>query len=163
MGSDFAAATLTPIFPNLSQSPPTPHPVRTFERVALHIGRFVSSPQRCACRFRFSRWPSRYSVPRPLKNIDSTHCTAAAKFLRGELHMQALVDQDTVDDWRTGKKTPGCRITSVGATDIGVNKEAVRFYERVRAAGWTRTPDPIDAPNEGALRFRWEGSDCCIT
>lgn len=91
---------------------------------------------------------------------DTSHCTAAAKFLRDELHMQAIVDRDTVDDWRTGKKTPGCRVTAAGGTDIGVNKEAVRFYERVRAAGWKRTPDPIDAPNEGALRFRWETSDC---
>ncbi|MGV3710534.1 MAG: hypothetical protein ACO1Q7_17015 [Gemmatimonas sp.] len=74
--------------------------------------------------------------------------------------MQAIIDRDTVDDWRTGKKTPGCRITAAGATDIGVNKEAVRFYERVRAAGWKRTPDPIDAPNEAALRFRWEQTDC---
>jgi hypothetical protein len=91
---------------------------------------------------------------------DTSHCTAAAKFLRDGLHMQAIIDRDTIDDWRTGKKTPGCRITAAGGTDIGVNKEAVRFYERVRAAGWTRTPDPIDAPNEGALRFRWETSDC---
>ena len=91
---------------------------------------------------------------------DTNLCSAAAKFLRTGLHMQAIVDRDTVDDWRTGKKTPGCRITAAGGTDIGVNKEAVRFYERVRAAGWTRTPDPIDAPNEGALRFRWESADC---
>ena len=91
---------------------------------------------------------------------DTSHCIAAAKFLRTTVHMQAVVDPDTLDDWRTGKKTPGCRVTAVGATDIGVNKEAVRFYERVRAAGWTRTPDPIDMPNEGALRFRWKTADC---
>lgn len=91
---------------------------------------------------------------------DTTYCVAAAQFLRTSLHMPAIIDRDTIDDWRTGKKTPGCRVTAAGATDIGVNKEAVRFYERVRAAGWARTPDPIDAPNEAALRFRWEGSDC---
>ena len=38
--------------------------------------------------------------------------------------------------------------------------EAVRFYERVRATGWERTPDPRDAPNEAALRFRMKQSDC---
>jgi len=92
---------------------------------------------------------------------DTGLCTSAAKFLRSDpLHMQALIDTDTLDDWRTGKKTPGCRVTAAGATDIGVNKEAVRFYERVRAAGWKRTPDPVDMPNEGALRFRWETADC---
>lgn len=91
---------------------------------------------------------------------DTSHCVAAAQFLRNTVHMQALVDRDTLDDWRTGKKTAGCRVTAAGATEIGVNKEAVRFYERVRAAGWVRTPDPIDMPNEGALRFRWERSDC---
>jgi hypothetical protein len=91
---------------------------------------------------------------------DTTLCVDAAKFLRTEVHMHAIIDRDTLDDWRTGKKTPGCRVTAAGATDIGVNKEAVRFYERVRAAGWKRTPDPIDAPNEAALRFRWEQVDC---
>lgn len=91
---------------------------------------------------------------------DTVHCKEAVRLLRADLHMQAIVDPDTIDDWRTGKKTPGCRVTAAGATDIGVNKEAVRFYERVRAAKWTRTPDPRDAPNEAALRFRWEQSDC---
>ena len=32
--------------------------------------------------------------------------------------------------------------------------------ERLRAAGWTRTPDPMDAPNEASLRFRRDGADC---
>jgi len=91
---------------------------------------------------------------------DTLHCKEAARFLRAELHMQAIIDPDVVDDWRTGKKTAGCRVTAAGATDIGVNKEAIRFYERVRAAKWVRTPDPRDAPNEAALRFRWEQSDC---
>ncbi len=91
---------------------------------------------------------------------DTTLCAQAAKFLRADVHMQAIIDPDTLDDWRTGKRTLGCRVTAAGATDIGVNNEAVRFYERVRAAGWKRTPEPIDMPKEGALRFRWEGADC---
>ena len=91
---------------------------------------------------------------------DTGNCIAAAQFLRTTVHMQAIIEADTLDDWRTGKKTPGCRVTAAGATDIGVDKEAVRFYERIRTAGWTRTPDPIDMPNEGALRFRREVSDC---
>lgn len=106
-------------------------------------------------------WPLAFALHvSPVAPADTSNCIQAAKFLRGDLHMQAIVDPDTVDDWRTGKKTQGCRITAAAGTDIGVNKEAVRFYERVRAAGWKRTPDPIDAPNEAALRFRWETSDC---
>ncbi len=65
-----------------------------------------------------------------------------------------------MDDWRTRQRTAGCRITAAGASDIGVAREAVRFYERIRAVGWTRTPDPRDAPNEASLRFRHEQSDC---
>ena len=74
--------------------------------------------------------------------------------------MVAVVEGDTIDDWRTGKRVAGCRITAAGATTIGVQKEAVHFYERVRALLWTRTPDPRDAPNEASLRFRFEQSDC---
>lgn len=74
--------------------------------------------------------------------------------------MVAVVEVDTIDDWRTGKRVAGCRITAAGATEIGVQKEAVHFYERVRASSWARTPDPRDAPNEASLRFRLEQSDC---
>ncbi len=91
---------------------------------------------------------------------DTANCIAAARFVRDDRHMIAVVEVDTVDDWRTGQLVPGCRITAAGTTDIGVAKEAIRFYEKVRAANWTRTPDPRDAPNEASLRFRWEQSDC---
>jgi len=74
--------------------------------------------------------------------------------------MVAVVEVDTVDDWRTGQRIAGCRITAAGATELGVQKEAVHFYERVRATSWTRTPDPRDSPNEASLRFRFEQSDC---
>lgn len=74
--------------------------------------------------------------------------------------MVAVVETDTIDDWRTGKRVAGCRITAAGATALGVQQEAVHFYERVRASSWTRTPDPRDAPNEASLRFRFEQSDC---
>ncbi len=74
--------------------------------------------------------------------------------------MIARIDPDTVDDWRTHKRLAGCRVTAVGATTIGVGEEAKRFYERLRAAGWTRTPDPRDAPHEASLRFRLRETDC---
>lgn len=92
--------------------------------------------------------------------VDSTHCVAAARFLRDDRRMVAEIESDTISDWRTGTRIAGCRITAAGATDIGVAKEAARLYDQMRAAGWTRTPDPRDAPNEASLRFRWQQSDC---
>ena len=94
------------------------------------------------------------------QSADSTHCYAAAQFLRDTQHMVAAIDSDTIDDWRTKRRLVGCRITAAGGSELGVAKEAVRLYERLRAARWTRTPDPRDAPNEASLRFRWEQSDC---
>lgn len=91
---------------------------------------------------------------------DTSHCAAAARFLRDERHMVAEIEADTIDDWRTQKRVPGCRITAAGASELGVNREAVHFYELLRAAKWVRTPEPRDSPNEGSLRFRWEQADC---
>ena len=91
---------------------------------------------------------------------DTSRCVAAVRFLREVQHLIAVVEPDTIDDWRTGRHLPGCRVTAAGTSDVGVAREAVRFYERLRAAGWKRTPDPRDAPNESSLRFRWESADC---
>ncbi len=91
---------------------------------------------------------------------DTSHCAAAAKFLRNDRQMLAEIEVDTIDDWRTHKRVAGCRITAAGGSELSVAKEAVRFYEVLRAAKWVRTPDPRDSPNEGSLRFRWEQSDC---
>jgi hypothetical protein len=55
---------------------------------------------------------------------------------------------------------PGCRVTAAGLTQLAMNDEAERFYDRLRAAGWTRTPDPRDAPGEASLRFRLGETDC---
>jgi hypothetical protein len=95
-----------------------------------------------------------------LTPVDSTHCVSAATFLRTDRRMIAEIEGDTVSDWRTGKRLAGCRITAAGATEIGVPKEAARLYDRLRAAGFSRTPDPRDSPNEGSLRFRMGPSDC---
>ena len=91
---------------------------------------------------------------------DTVHCTAAANFLRDTQQMQALIDADTINDWRTRQKLSGCRITAAGGTTLSLRDEAIRLYDRLRAAGWTRTPDPRDAAGEASLRFRWERSDC---
>lgn len=87
-------------------------------------------------------------------------CTAAERFLRESQQLVAVVEPDTIDDWRTKKRLAGCKITAAGGTTRGVQPQAVAFYEAVRAAGWTRTPDPKDAPNEASLRFRMEQADC---
>ncbi|WP_291156503.1 hypothetical protein [Gemmatimonas sp. UBA7669] len=87
-------------------------------------------------------------------------CVDADAFLRGDRAMQTMVEPDTVNDWRTRQRQFGCKVTAAGATTQGVQREAVYFYERVRATGWVRTPDPRDAPNEGALRFRKGKADC---
>jgi hypothetical protein len=87
-------------------------------------------------------------------------CIDADRFLRTDRQLGTVVEADTVDDWRTRQRLSGCRISAAGGTTRGVQAEAVAFYERVRASGWVRTPDPRDAPNEGSLRFRQGSADC---
>ena len=87
-------------------------------------------------------------------------CAEAERFLSGELQMAVKTEPDTISDFRTGGKHAGCKVTAAGLTSIGLADEAVRFYERVRQAGWSRTPDPWDSPRESSLRFRKGGSDC---
>jgi len=91
---------------------------------------------------------------------DTVVCAAAAQFLRTEQRMVAEVEPDTIDDWRTRQRRAGCRISAAGATTVGVAREAARLYERLRAAGWVRSPDPMDAPNEASLRYRRTSEDC---
>lgn len=99
------------------------------------------------------------SVPQPPASAQPL-CTDAGTFLRGDRNMATIVEADTLDDWRTRQRLVGCRITAAGGTVRGVQPEAVAFYERVRAVGWVRTPEPYDAPNEGSLRFRMGKADC---
>lgn len=91
---------------------------------------------------------------------DTSHCVAAADFLRDRQRLVVAVEPDTIDDWRTRRRHLGCRVTAAGASPLGVARAATGLYERLRAAGWTRTPDPMDAPNEASLRFRLDGADC---
>jgi hypothetical protein len=95
-----------------------------------------------------------------LRAQDEERCVPAERFLVEDRAMEARIDPDTVDDWRTQQLLPGCRVTAAGLTDLDMNAEAQRFYDRLRAAGWVRTPDPRDAPGESSLRFRWEETDC---
>ncbi len=74
--------------------------------------------------------------------------------------MVTRVDADTLDDWRTGMRLAACRLTAAGTRTRPLAVVARVFYERLRQAGWTRTPNPADAPNESSLRFRLGETDC---
>lgn len=91
---------------------------------------------------------------------EELHCREAHRFLVEDAGMAAVTDPDVFDDWRTDQEVPGCRVTAAGLTPNTPATESGLFFEKVQAAGWTRTPDPQDAPNESSLRFRKDGSDC---
>lgn len=90
-------------------------------------------------------------------------CLEAERFLRGEMEMQAITEPDTIDDWRTGRMVPGCRITAAGGTTWDSRSVARHFFDVLPESGWVRTPDPRDAPNEASLRYRRAGADCLFT
>lgn len=87
-------------------------------------------------------------------------CLEAERFVREVRDMAAVSEPDTIDDWRTGKMVPGCRVTAAGASRLPASEIVKEFYVEVEEAGWTRTPDPRDAPNEASLRYRMAGADC---
>ena len=87
-------------------------------------------------------------------------CEAADRHLTASAGMSTVAEPDTIDDWRTDRRVPGCRITAAGLTRLSLRSEARRFYDVLREAGWIRSPDPQDAPNEASLRFRHEEVDC---
>ena len=74
--------------------------------------------------------------------------------------MIALSESDTIDDWRTHAKVPGCRVTAAGSSSLESAEVARSFYQIIAESGWSRTPDPRDAPNEASLRFRRDSVDC---
>ena len=91
---------------------------------------------------------------------DLKRCEPVQKFLTEQFSMVAETGPDTIDDWRTHKIVPGCRVTAAGGTGIDMGQTAGMFYNSLLAAGWTRTPEPRDAPEESALRLRLEDTDC---
>jgi hypothetical protein len=91
---------------------------------------------------------------------DVKRCEPVQKFLTQDFGMVAETERDTMDDWRTHKKLPGCKVTAAGGTSTGMSDTAALLYDQLMAAGWTRTPDPADAPAESALRLRLAETDC---
>jgi len=96
----------------------------------------------------------------PTADPELERCAPVERFLVEAMGMAAETGRDTVDDWRTRRMLPGCRVTAAGSTALGMGPEAELMYERLGAAGWTRTPDPRDAPGEAALRYRLGETDC---
>ena len=90
-------------------------------------------------------------------------CMEAETFLIETMGMRALSEPDTIDDWRTQKMVPGCRITAAGGTTRTSREVARGFFEVLAESGWSRTPDPRDAPNEASLRYRRLGADCLFS
>src|SRR4051812_43718432 len=76
---------------------------------------------------------------------DVKRCEPVQKFLAQDFGMVAETERDTMDDWRTHKKLPGCKVTAAGGTSLGMADAAGLLYDQLMAAGWTRTPDPADA------------------
>ena len=87
-------------------------------------------------------------------------CEGAERFMREVMGMVAVAEPDTIDDWRTRRMVPGCRVTAAGASSMPSVDIAGGFYEVIAESGWVRTPDPRDAPNEASLRFRRDRVDC---
>jgi len=87
-------------------------------------------------------------------------CAPAERFLAAELGMDTVVEPDTLDDWRSGRALPACRITAAGTTGRKLSDAAADLFRRLRRAGWRRTPNPADAPGESSLRFRLGETDC---
>ena len=95
---------------------------------------------------------------------DVERCEALNRFLVETMEMEAETSPDTVDDWRTHRLLPGCRVTAAGSALREVpGEENEVFYLSLLAAGWTRTPDPHDRPHEAAVRLRFDGTDCFFT
>ena len=95
--------------------------------------------------------------------VQTGRCEPVHRFLTEGFAMVAETLPDTIDDWRTQKKVPGCRVIAAGGTAVGMERQTGLLYQQLQGAGWTRTPEPRDAPNEGALRMRLSETDCFFT
>ena len=90
-------------------------------------------------------------------------CEGAGTVLAAELDMATVTEPDTLDDWRTRRVIPGCRVTAAGLTTRSSPGAARHVFDRLRAAGWVRTPEPMDSPREASLRFRKDDVDCLFS
>lgn len=91
---------------------------------------------------------------------DLDRCAPADRFLTEQLAMVTRLDPDTLDDWRTHQSLAACRVTAAAARTTTLRLAARMFYDVLRDAGWSRTPNPHDSPNESSLRMRLDETDC---
>lgn len=98
-------------------------------------------------------------VPAELSAQQEEPCEAAKRLLQTS-GLAAIAEPEAVDDWRSRRILPGCRVTAAGVTRRALSEEAALFYDGVRGSGWERTPAPADAPDEASLRFRLDETDC---
>jgi hypothetical protein len=103
-------------------------------------------------------------ITRPVGAVDLKRCEPLHRLMTETLQMVAEITPDTVDEWRTRKILPGCRVTAVGSMHREVvGEENNVFYAALLADGWTRTPDPYDLAGEAAVRMRYQDTDCFFT
>ncbi len=94
---------------------------------------------------------------------DLARCVPAERYLTESLGMVAETGPDMLDDWRTDRMLPGCRVTAAGSTALEMGDVAENLYAGLFATAWERTPDPQDAPNESSYRLRQGETDCLFS
>ena len=94
---------------------------------------------------------------------DLARCQAAERYLTEQIGMVAETGPDTLDDWRTDRLLPACRVTAAGSTSLAVHEVAEGIYAGLFATGWERSPDPQDAPNESSFRLRQGDAECLFS
>ena len=94
---------------------------------------------------------------------DLGRCQQAERYLIDQLGMVTETGPDTLDDWRTDRMLPACRVTAAGSTPLPIRDVAEGLYAGLFATGWVRSPDPQDAPAESSLRLRQGESECLFS
>jgi hypothetical protein len=94
---------------------------------------------------------------------DLGRCQHAERYLTEQFGMIAETGPDTLDDWRTDRLLPACRVTAAGSTSLAMRDVAEGLFAGLFETGWTRSPDPQDAPNESSFRLRQADTECLFS
>lgn len=139
--------------------------MRTLGSVLALAGALLASARHApAAAQGLERDPTYVQITRPVGPEDLRRCEPLHRVMTETLTMSAETSPDTVDDWRTRRVLPGCRVTAVGSMRREVpGEENQVFYYTLMGEGWARTPEPYDRANEAAIRLRYEQTDCFFT